>query len=100
MTVAEWAVVGPHRAWCLSCSEWCYPDEDGMCPCCQETLGREALWIDPKVGPPERVILTDLIAELRDGCARQEEAVGPLITTHRVREHLDRAEARLREVTE
>ncbi len=43
-------------------------------------------------------ILTDLIAELRVGCGRQEEAVGPLITTHRVREYLDRAEARLREV--
>ncbi len=26
-TCGEHRTVGPHRAWCFDCSEWCYPDE-------------------------------------------------------------------------
>ena len=87
--------VGPHRAWCLTCSEWCYPNDQMRCPCCQEARGLECLWVDPKVGPPERAILQDLIAELRDGV--DSDLLGPdsqvLLT-----QLADRAEARLKEI--
>ena len=35
--------VGPHRAWCHNCREWCYPD--GWCACCHEAAGH--VWMDP-----------------------------------------------------
>lgn len=73
--------------------------KDGMAEAAEATadlrLGYEEGYRDGQASRRSTyAILTDLIAELRDGCARQEEAVGPLITTHRVREHLHRAEAR------
>jgi len=30
--------VGRHRAWCLTCQEWCYPQ--AMCPRCERTTRR------------------------------------------------------------
>jgi len=33
----EHRTVGPHRAWCLTCSEWCYPG--AMCLRC--TLAKD-----------------------------------------------------------
>ncbi len=90
----EHRTVGSHRAWCFNDGEWCYPESELMCPCCHGVLGHEEVWFDPKVGPPERAILTDLIAELR-AC--------PVLPTTRedlepLRNMADRAEARLREV--
>ena len=92
----EHRTVGSHRAWCFNDGEWCYPESELMCPCCHGVLGHEEVWFDPKVGPPERAILTDLIAELR-AC--------PVLPTTRedlepLRNMADRAEARLREVTD
>lgn len=60
----EHRTVGSHRAWCFNDGEWCYPESELMCPCCHGVLGHEEVWFDPKVGPPERAILQDLIAEL------------------------------------
>jgi hypothetical protein len=31
-TCGEHRTVGPHRAWCFRCTEWCYPD-DGCIRC-------------------------------------------------------------------
>jgi len=33
----EHRTVGSHRAWCLTCSEWCYPHL--MCTRCEWTAG-------------------------------------------------------------
>ncbi len=30
--------VGSHRAWCLTCQEWCYPE--AMCPRCERSARR------------------------------------------------------------
>ena len=87
----EHRTVGSHRAWCFNDGEWCYPESELMCPCCHGVLGHEEMWFDPKVGPPERAILSDLIAELR-GLSGDGE------TLFLVDGALDRAEARLREV--
>jgi hypothetical protein len=38
----EHRTVGPHRAWCFACSEWCYPDPDGACKGCQPSAMRGA----------------------------------------------------------
>ncbi len=88
----EHRTVGSHRAWCFNDGEWCYPESELMCPCCHGVLGHEEVWFDPKVGPPERAILTDLIAELREPvrerAIRYDEELAALA---------DRAEARLRE---
>jgi len=35
----EHRTVGPHRAWCLTCQEWCYPG--AMCLRC--TLAKDEL---------------------------------------------------------
>lgn len=31
----EHRTVGPHRAYCLDCSEWCYPDSEMGCKGCR-----------------------------------------------------------------
>jgi hypothetical protein len=31
----EHRTVGPHRAWCFDCREWCYPDEEMACKGCR-----------------------------------------------------------------
>jgi hypothetical protein len=31
----EHRTVGPHRAWCFECTEWCYPGEDAGCKGCR-----------------------------------------------------------------
>ena len=31
----EHRTVGPHRAWCFDCGEWCYPDGDLACKGCR-----------------------------------------------------------------
>jgi hypothetical protein len=36
----EHRTVGPHRAWCFECSEWCYPDAEMGCKGCR--LGQYA----------------------------------------------------------
>ena len=74
------------RAWCLDDHEWCYTDD--MCDCCHATLGYEQVWFDPKVGPPERAILQDLINEASVAWGSDPDSVAAA---------LDRAEARLRE---
>lgn len=33
----EHRTVGPHRAWCYQCTEWCYPD--GPCKGCAHKIG-------------------------------------------------------------
>ena len=30
----EHRTVGPHRAWCFDCREWCYPDPEIACIRC------------------------------------------------------------------
>ncbi len=90
----EHRTVGSHRAWCFNDREWCYPESELMCPCCHGVLGHEEVWFDPKVGPPERAILTDLIAELRDEHANGDGYCGAAL------EAADRAEQRLRDVSE
>lgn len=30
----EHRTVGPHRAWCFECNEWCYPDKEMACRGC------------------------------------------------------------------
>ena len=93
----EHRTVGSHRAWCFNDGEWCYPESELMCPCCHGVLGHEEMWFDPKVGPPERAILTDLIAELRE-LATCDIDLGNQTDPETLAFLLDRAEARLREV--
>jgi len=93
----EHRTVGSHRAWCLNDGEWCYPESELMCPCCHGVLGHEEMWFDPKVGPPERAILTDLIAELRAEPGR--EVYSALGHVEQLLAAADRAESRLRELT-
>jgi hypothetical protein len=31
----EHRTVGPHRAWCFACTEWCYPDLEAACSGCR-----------------------------------------------------------------
>lgn len=31
----EHRTVGTHRAWCLDCTEWCYPRMDAACKGCE-----------------------------------------------------------------
>jgi hypothetical protein len=44
----EHGTVGPHRAWCYTCTEWCYPDLSMACRGCQFPvllwLHAEAAW--------------------------------------------------------
>ncbi len=94
----EHRTVGSHRAWCFNDGEWCYPESELMCPCCHGVLGHEEMWFDPKVGPPERAILTDLITELRDRADECGAADGWRLPGAVMRVYADRAEARLREV--
>ena len=35
--------VGPNRARCMNCAEWCYPDEP--CDCCMEGQGYVKTWV-------------------------------------------------------
>ena len=44
----EHRTVGPHRAWCLNCHEWCYPGDLGWCDCCYEVSGYEKTWVKRK----------------------------------------------------
>ena len=46
--------VGPHRAWCHNCREWCYPD--GWCACCHESAGH--VWLDPSQVSEEAIYQT------------------------------------------
>jgi hypothetical protein len=39
----EHRTVGPHRAWCFDCSEWCYPGIDAACKGCELPSLRAAL---------------------------------------------------------
>jgi hypothetical protein len=39
--------VGPHRAWCFDCSEWCYPDEDMACKGCRIPMLQAKLDANP-----------------------------------------------------
>ena len=59
--------VGPHRAWCNACGEWCYPDD--WCDCCHETAGHEKLWIgdDVRLVAPGVWAETERCGECEDG---------------------------------
>lgn len=35
--------VGPHRAWCFDCTEWCYPRPEMACNGCLVPRMRDAL---------------------------------------------------------
>ena len=35
----EHRTVGPHRAWCYDCAEWCYPDPERACIRCRHPEG-------------------------------------------------------------
>lgn len=37
----EHRTVGPHRAWCFDCTEWCYSRPEAMCKGCR-VAGYEA----------------------------------------------------------
>lgn len=40
----EHRTVGPHRAWCYDCSEWCYSyDRDAGCKGCRIPMLEEAI---------------------------------------------------------
>lgn len=39
----EHRTVGPHRAWCYECIEWCYPRLDAACTRCELPTLRERL---------------------------------------------------------
>lgn len=41
----EHRTVGPHRAWCFDCAEWCYPYEGMACEGCMAHI--EAELIEP-----------------------------------------------------
>ena len=86
------------RAWCFQDSEWCAANEESWCPCCNEAAGREQYWFDPKVGPPERVILRDLIAELRNLEASDSPFEPAVVWFRDVVEAAARAEKRLRKM--
>lgn len=52
----EHRTVGPHRAWCYDCQEWCYPRPDMACARCELPMLR---------GQIERVQV--MLAALDDG---------------------------------
>ncbi len=99
----EHRTVGSHRAWCFNDGEWCYPESELMCPCCHGVLGHEEVWFDPKVGPPERAILTDLIVELRNISSGWEYKASSIMSldnaAYQIQPLLDRAEKQLKELT-
>ncbi len=68
-----------------------------MCPCCHGVLGHEEVWFDPKVGPPERAILTDLIAGVQTAIDDYEPRMHGSARAYLLGIR-DRAEARLQEV--
>ncbi|HUY46063.1 MAG TPA: hypothetical protein VMV92_10100 [Streptosporangiaceae bacterium] len=39
----EHRTVGPHRAWCFDCSEWCYPEPEMACARCRIPMLEAAL---------------------------------------------------------
>jgi hypothetical protein len=45
----EHRTVGPHRAWCHDCGEWCYPGQDGGCKGCR--LGALATPLTQELAP-------------------------------------------------
>lgn len=53
-TCGEHRTVGPHRAWCFDCSEWCYPGQ----PCVRCDL------------PPTREQVWNVISRVRDAAPR------------------------------
>jgi hypothetical protein len=57
--IGEHRTVGSHRAWCLDCGEWCYPDE--WCDCCHYGAGHQKQWVDAqgKVVTDEEVTMSD-----------------------------------------
>ena len=47
----EHRTVGPHRAWCFDCGEWCYPDGEMACKGCRiPALEAAAAAAEPGVG--------------------------------------------------
>jgi hypothetical protein len=46
--------VGPHRAWCFDCGEWCYPDES----CARCELPRLRAQLAKRGAPPELITLS------------------------------------------
>jgi hypothetical protein len=52
--LCEHRTVGSHRAWCFTCSEWCYPD--AMCVrCSQEHLDSEVEHLRQRLAAAEAV---------------------------------------------
>jgi hypothetical protein len=51
----EHRTVGPHRAWCHDCSEWCYPDGEMACKGCRIPVleARAALPVAAEPPQPE-----------------------------------------------
>ena len=41
----EHRTVGPHRAWCLTCGEWCYPQ--AMCVHCERAAEQRRQEVTP-----------------------------------------------------
>ena len=41
----EHRTVGPHRAWCLTCGEWCYPQ--AMCVRCERAAEQRRQEVTP-----------------------------------------------------
>lgn len=71
----EHRTVGPHRAWCFECTEWCYP----AAPCVRGELAQLQQQIDAvcqlhdRTWPDHSQELEDFLADLREILNRQED---------------------------
>ena len=55
--------VGPHRAWCFDCSEWCYPM--AACKGCELPMLRAQAPEERHVNPEDTRMTADPYADLR-----------------------------------
>jgi hypothetical protein len=75
----EHRTVGPHRAWCFDCGEWCYPDEDMACKGCRIPMLEAKLDANPEY----QSALRDAESESWDGPGIGAEAMIDAATERR-----------------
>lgn len=68
-TTSEHRTVGDHRAWCLNCHEWCYPDAPCGEPRCCTTLTTSppTILAGPAAEDTATRWLSNMIAEYHNG---------------------------------
>jgi hypothetical protein len=63
---SEHRTVGAHRAWCFLDVEWCYPDTDGYCRCCDQ-ITLPSRWIGMNTSTVLKELRTAVLELPTDG---------------------------------